>query len=404
MCGLAGIAGDGITVKDIKIFEDLFYFSALRGPHSTGLASGYMGQKRFLYEVNKELGPSSYFMAKDSNKGNNKSQIRVSADNIYIGHCRWSTVGATTVANAHPFDTEKFLAAHNGTLYDKWSYDASGDKTDSLLMFEKMEEEGVVTVLEEMAIQSDYAITMIDKTTGKLVMTRNKGRPLYVAISDERDVIYWASEYGFLSSALERNGAKAEIFTLVPDIVYWIDTDWIKKGNVSPWLTTKLKRKPAEVVAAKVRTDDPLWAEYIQWQKASDAKKPKDVNTSGVPWDDEDEVVAYLEGPKLVDDVKSLPVSKKPLTVDQLIDEIDKLSEAGKKAANEARAKAEKAIEEAQGVTATGPVQCNFCHELVDRGSPEFMKMDCVECENGKFIYSCDDCNKIAESIRVAVK
>lgn len=310
MCGLAGMAGFGIVGVDCDVYRDILYMSAMRGPHSTGLASlnSSDDHDRKNPRIVKRVGPSHYFLMMDAADKN--PQIKSSSTDVYIGHCRWSTVGKTNEANAHPFDTGRFVAAHNGTLYDTWSYAPKGsDKTDSQLMFEKMETEGIVEVLSSLRKTSAYAISMYDKRNNRVILARNIERPLYVAIAEKRDVIFWASEYGILWAAAARNKVAVKIIDLTPDQIYWVDPAKIKKGK-EVWGVTKLNPKPTETSTSKTRShpDDKNkidWEGWQAWQDQMDAASTsvlinpendktlsigpinKTAQTGGPPWDDD---------------------------------------------------------------------------------------------------------------------
>ncbi len=233
--------GRGIIETDIEAFEDLFWMSAIRGKQSTGLMT-YTPQGQFKkppVRTAKIVGPSSYFLSLDSNKKVEERMIRTVFTEVFLGHCRWATVGSVNLQNAHPFDTGMMISAHNGTLTDK-KYDDS-EKTDSQMMFEDIEKRGLVPVLEDLNKSSAYALSIFNKRDKNVILTRNYERTLFVGISPERGVLFWSSEEEFLWTISSRRKLKLEIFRLEPFVIYDIDLDNVKRGNVTPWTTTEIK-------------------------------------------------------------------------------------------------------------------------------------------------------------------
>lgn len=280
MCGLAGVAGNGIIGQDVSIFKELLYVSSLRGRDSTGIVTVDTNRPKENYSILKTGDPSPDFIEQFSYKGGPWSY---QGQNLMMGHCRWATVGDTSAANAHPFEFSQIIGMHNGTLEDlKYLY--SKDKTDSEMMFQDMNARGIKTVLDELKWNSAYAITVYDKKTRRLYMARNKKRTLYVGFNKFAGVMYWASEAHMLHLIAARNNITIETFWLQPDTLYEINVNDIKIGETAPWKTIALQEKfPPPVsnihMPAKKQkkqrdlnssttydmyNDDIPWSEYIQ--------------------------------------------------------------------------------------------------------------------------------------------
>jgi len=240
MCGLAGVMGRGITADDINAFEDIFWMSPIRGKDSAGLftytPTGQYSKPKF--RLKRRIGPSSYFLSCDAKLPDNDRMIRTVYTEVFMGHCRWATIGDVTHENAHPFDTKKFVSAHNGTLIEK-RYDDKV-KTDSQMLFEDMDERGIEPVLDGLSGKSAYAVTIFDKASKKLYMARNYERTLSIGIVKDRGVVFWASEPDFIRLACKRHKIDVEIYNLRAFKLYEFDLDNIVKGNLTPYTKVEL--------------------------------------------------------------------------------------------------------------------------------------------------------------------
>ena len=217
MCGHFGIAGFGINQHDLEIFRQLGIVSQLRGEDGAGIyqinsgsATRWDNQKLvksagdFMY---------TYYLGTDGQKKHTDKVCQTTMIDVLIGHCRAATKGSIIDSNAQPFEFSNLVGAHNGTLKDK-KYDDK-IRSDSDLFFEDVNSKsqdgclsGLESCLKDLNENSAYAIVMYDKLKKQLIFVKNSKRPLFFAVSRERDVMYWASERAFLALILNRNGIK----------------------------------------------------------------------------------------------------------------------------------------------------------------------------------------------------
>jgi len=137
---------------------------------------------------------------------------------VCIGHNRWGTVGKNTRANAHPFDFDSLVGAHNGTLTSKWEI-PGGNKwdVDSQALYSYMDEKGVKKLMDYM--KGAWALVWWDKLEETINFLRNKERSLYLAFTEDGKAVFWASEAWMLTGVLGRHDIKhKEPYMLSEDV------------------------------------------------------------------------------------------------------------------------------------------------------------------------------------------
>lgn len=251
MCGLAGMIGREIWQADRKMFRELLYITALRGTDSTGVMTAGFGKKDWI-EVEKAAVPAASFIR--SSMAQQWSQLDDYSADVFMAHCRDATVGTVTKENAHPFNLPTLVGCHNGTLVDGKYRIISKGKTDSELMFEDMEKQGVKATLEGLSQSSAYAISVFEKGGTSVKLARNKKRPLWIGLNTDRACIYWSSEQEMLELVAARNNVNIKTYYLIADTIYTFDYHKVKKGDVQSWTAEDVVYKtPLPTPAATVK-------------------------------------------------------------------------------------------------------------------------------------------------------
>lgn len=251
MCGHVGVAGADIGLSARDAFRDLLIFDAVRGIHGTGVASVDFGSNVI---VAKRTGdPYQLFDHKTYDKAVSMSK------RVLIGHNRHATIGSHSHSNAHPFDFQRIVGAHNGTVshpskakmenaswYDTDSESIIGN-IDHLMRVGADYEEAVETTIGK--LDGAWALVMYFKNERKLAFLRNEKRPFYYCYAEEYKYLFWASEVWMLTIALSRNNIKIDdkIMALPEDTLLTFD---VPVANAKFEVPTRKKVKGFELPAS----------------------------------------------------------------------------------------------------------------------------------------------------------
>ena len=244
MCGIHGFI-NGKTKPETNtddFIKSAFITNTLRGTDSSGIA---VVAPNGFHEVAK-LPVAGYYLASTRPASQLISRAR-SVNTAAICHVRAATAGDVTYSNAHPFiiedeDGNTLVGVHNGTLNNWRSRDtAKGFNVDSAWALSRILGEGS-DAFEE--ISGAYAFVWWEsKNPGKLYMARNKDRTLYVAYTEDGNMVY-ASEAGMIHWLCERHKIKLKgsIKLLEEERLYTFDieqpTTFTKSGALPKPTTT----------------------------------------------------------------------------------------------------------------------------------------------------------------------
>ncbi|MGL5580207.1 MAG: class II glutamine amidotransferase, partial [Cetobacterium sp.] len=119
-----------MSMGDVGIFEQFLQCDTYRGEHSTGVASLFKPYgKEANFRVAKAAVDGFDFVKTELWEAvtRMRTQSAVGGTSAYavfpkvmFGHNRWATMGAVNAVNAHPFEVEHIILAHNGTLATGW--------------------------------------------------------------------------------------------------------------------------------------------------------------------------------------------------------------------------------------------------------------------------------------------
>jgi predicted glutamine amidotransferase len=196
MCGLVGVAGK-LEFADERLMRQLLVLDYWRGMDSTGLAAVRMDNNVHIAKI------ASHPLDLFDTKSYDKAAVG-SSSKAFIGHNRAATKGKVSAANAHPFQYDHIVGAHNGTLSGqshKDLEDACGEifDVDSQAIFACIAKIGLAETVK--LLQGAWALTYVNLEDNSLNFLRNDQRPLWYAISSDYTKVFWASEYEMIDHA-----------------------------------------------------------------------------------------------------------------------------------------------------------------------------------------------------------
>lgn len=226
MCGIVGMAGK-LTAQHKDIMSALLTVCSLRGMHSTG--TFVVKGKDNEIQVNKAVGPPIELF-------NTVSYDRLSTYNasVFAGHCRAATHGAINRRNAHPFESDNVVGMHNGTLHNWRSYldDSSFFDVDSECLLHNIGLHGAEKVIPK--VRGAYALVWYDKEAGVLNFIRNDLRPMWFCMTENKEVMFWASEYWMLDMLRSEHGKRQKFLEDKQENLYYeIESDTLIRYKIN---------------------------------------------------------------------------------------------------------------------------------------------------------------------------
>jgi predicted glutamine amidotransferase len=238
MCGHVGIMG-ALVEKDFQVLHWLLHLDTIRGTHSTGVAAIHPDGDGVSTKLYKAVGAPHRLYGKHAEHfpgGVYKAQDAI----CMIGHNRYATQGEVNEENAHPFEFDKVIGAHNGTV-PAWSLRNLSNSIlhhiDSKAIFQHISD---TDNLQSLWDEADGAMALVwwDKVRLTLNFLRNKERTLHYTVANNGK-LYWASEKWMLEVVLDRFNIIYQKIKLFDVDVHYV-ADLTKAGVV----ITQHKLKP----------------------------------------------------------------------------------------------------------------------------------------------------------------
>lgn len=181
------------------MFKRLLEIDTIRGPHSTGvLAVDAQGETTVVKSVGTPWNLYEYKAFDEAMKGSLC---------VLMGHNRWATKGKINRRNAHPFEHNHIIGAHNGTLRSQQLLvDHKDFEVDSDNIFHSMAKVGVDETISKTC--GAFALTWYDSANETMNFVRNDERPLWICESEDKRTVFWASERWMVEVTLDLAGIK----------------------------------------------------------------------------------------------------------------------------------------------------------------------------------------------------
>jgi len=279
MCGLVAIISkteQGFTQKELDLFSNTLYMTAIRGTDSTGCFSVTNNGNVNMLKTNKE---SSDFIRTDEYK--NFILENFISSKIMVGHCRSATKGKASEENAHPFIAKNIVLVHNGTLYNHTFL--ANTETDSEAITIELSKKSPENVLP--TLFGAFALIWYNAKTKLFHIARNKERPLYILQTPQFDFI--ASEAGLLEWLYYRTTNKnlSAAYFKTDTLYTWNISELNKSFDEKP-----LKKTPIPTLS--IGNNSKITQKYAAWKDLMYG----DSTTIHVTQETNENNTIYLEG------------------------------------------------------------------------------------------------------------
>ena len=218
MCGLVGIVSNNLVYGDLKVFSNMFRMNVIRGVHGSGIMRGVLKTRQIDDNRFKErptifydkgvIKPDAFLDHLAEIKS--RSYKHTTMDIFYAGHARQKTVGAETDANCHPFDTQRIIGMHNGTINGLYPHAKDFD-TDSEALIHHISDVGLSKAIEDFKKHHGaIALAFWDKESEAFVLYRNHQRPLWCAYNVGFGNLLYASNPFIIEAAADEGNMRLE--------------------------------------------------------------------------------------------------------------------------------------------------------------------------------------------------
>jgi len=193
MCGLLGFSGHKGQKFDKNKIKTLFLYNQDRGKDASGFWSPENGLVKSLDQATK-------FITKDFKK--------ITEDCMLIGHVRQGTIGKNMITAAHPFEGDKAVLAHNGTLTNyiplasKYNINSMDYQTDTQALHKIMDSNFNTKILTE--IDGSASLLIADKSI-KLKKGQENSFLMTFRLNNQRPLFYGMSDEGMYISSLKES-------------------------------------------------------------------------------------------------------------------------------------------------------------------------------------------------------
>jgi len=191
MCGLIGFSGNRGKKFDVSKIATLFMYNLERGQDATGFWTPKSGNIKSLEKASKFL---------------NKEFKKIEPDCVLIGHVRAGSTYKNFITAAHPFEGEKCVLAHNGTLTNStylanhYKIASNGYNTDTDLLHKILEENFGSKILSQ--IDGTASLLIHDKNA-KLKKGQENSTLFAFRLTHDRPLYYGFSPEGIYFSSME---------------------------------------------------------------------------------------------------------------------------------------------------------------------------------------------------------
>lgn len=149
-----------------------------------------------------------------------------------VGHNRAATIGDVTTDNAHPFQEGPITMVHNGSLWCTVGLPKSqaelGVEVDSHAICHNLATESVEDVVAN--LDGAFALVWHDARDNTINFIRNDERPFHMALSTNKESLYFMSEAPMLHAALTRH--RVSVGQIVqPEPGLWIKMHYSDLAN-----------------------------------------------------------------------------------------------------------------------------------------------------------------------------